>query len=352
VVSNVQRLSVLDVSPVPAGTTPSQALANSVDLARLADRLGYTRYWLAEHHNTAGIASSSPEVMIAHIATQTERIRVGSGGIMLPNHSALHVAETFKVLEALHPGRIDLGLGRAPGTDARTALALRRSPEVLRRDTFPTQLGELLAFLGDGPPEGHPFHGVTAVPRDGSVPELWMLGSSDYGAQVAAQLGMGFAFAHHINPAMAIAALRAYRAGFQPSDAMAEPTPILGVAAVCAETAEEAEILAATIDLVWLRIGQGRTGLPVPSLEEALAYEYSTAEEALRRGNRNRFWIGTGEQVAERLDELAGITEVAEVMVMTMVHDHAARRRSYELLATARGISPAPAYGGASPAGV
>jgi luciferase family oxidoreductase group 1 len=338
----VQRLSVLDVSPVPSGTTASQALASSVDLARLTDALGYTRYWLAEHHNTAGIASSSPEVMIAHIATQTERIRVGSGGIMLPNHSALKVAETFKVLEALHPGRIDLGIGRAPGTDARTALALRRSPDVLRADTFPAQLGELLAFLGDGPPEGHPLHGVTAVPRDGAAPELWMLGSSDYGAQVAAQLGMGFAFAHHINPAMAIAALRAYRAGFAASDALPEPAPILGVAVVCADTEEEAERLAATVDLVWLRIGQGRNGLPVPSLEEALAYEYSPAEAAQRRANRSRFWIGTGAQVAERLDELARITEVPELMVMTMVHDHDARRRSYELLADAFALTPVP----------
>jgi luciferase family oxidoreductase group 1 len=343
VTSTVRRLSVLDVSPVPAGSTPSQALANTVDLARLADELGYTRYWLAEHHNTAGIASSSPEVMIAHLATQTQRIRVGSGGIMLPNHSSLKVAETFKVLEALHPGRIDLGLGRAPGTDARTALALRRSAEILRSDTFPTQLGELLAFLGDGPPEGHPLHGITAVPRGGSSPELWMLGSSDYGAQVAAQLGMGFAFAHHINPAMAIHALRAYREGFRPSNELTEPKPILGVAVVCADTEDEAERLAATVDLVWLRIGQGQTGLPVPSLDEALAYEYSQFEEVQRRANRSRFWIGTGAQVAARLDELARITDVPELMVLTMVHDHDARRHSYELLADAFALSSVPA---------
>jgi luciferase family oxidoreductase group 1 len=341
VTAHVERLSVLDVSPVPSGTTPTQALANSVDIARLADTLGYTRYWLAEHHNTAGIASSSPEVMIAHIATQTERIRVGSGGIMLPNHSSLKVAETFKVLEALHPGRIDLGIGRAPGTDAATALALRRSPDVLRTDTFPAQLGELLAFLGDGIPEGHPLHGVTAVPRDGAAPELWMLGSSGYGAHVAAQLGMGFAFAHHINPAMAIQALRTYRDAFEPSDAMPEPTPILAVAVVCGETDDEAERLAATVDLVWLRIGQGRTGLPVPSLDEALAYQYTPAEEAQRQANRQRFWIGTPAGVSTRLDELARITGAPEVMVLTTVHDHEARRRSYELLANAFGLSAA-----------
>ena len=337
--SHVQRLSVLDVSPVPSGTTPTQALANSVDIACLTDALGYTRYWLAEHHNTAGIASSSPEVMIAHIATQTDQIRVGSGGIMLPNHSALKVAETFKVLEALHPGRIDLGIGRAPGTDAKTALALRRSPEVLRTDTFPAQLGELLAFLGDGIPEGHPLHGVTAVPRDGAAPELWMLGSSGYGAHVAAQLGMGFAFAHHINPAMAIQALRTYRDSFEPSDAVPEPAPIVAVAVVCGETEDEAERLAATVDLVWLRIGQGRTGLPVPSLEEALAYEYSPAEEAQRQANRQRFWIGTADTVSSRLDELARITGAPEVMVLTTVHDHESRRRSYELLAKAFDLS-------------
>ena len=194
-------LSVLDLSPVPAGSTSGQALRNTIDLAHLADRLGYTRYWLAEHHNFPGIASSAPEILIERVATETTHLRVGSGGIMLPNHAPLKVAETFRVLEALHPGRIDLGIGRAPGTDTRTALALRRSRAALGADDFPEQLAELLAFSSGHFPAGHPFESVIAVPTDVDLPPIWLLGSSDYSAQAAAALGLGYAHAHHINPA-------------------------------------------------------------------------------------------------------------------------------------------------------
>ncbi|MFL5666064.1 MAG: LLM class flavin-dependent oxidoreductase, partial [Ktedonobacteraceae bacterium] len=217
-------LSVLDLSPVDSGSSSGQALQNTIKLAQLADRLGYTRYWLAEHHNTSMLASSTPEIMIGHVAQATKRIRVGSGGVMLPNHSPLKVAETFRVLEALHPGRIDLGIGRAPGTDPRTALALRRSREALGADDFPEQLAELLAFSGEGEgfPDSHPFRSVQAIPTDVHLPPIWLLGSSDYSAQAAATLGVGFAFAHHINPNFAVPAIEIYRAIFEPSEWLKE----------------------------------------------------------------------------------------------------------------------------------
>src|SRR5258706_5077693 len=202
-------LSVLDLSPVDAGSSSGQALQNTIKLAQLADRLGYTRYWLAEHHNTSMLASSTPEIMIGHVAQATERIRVGSGGVMLPNHSPLKVAETFRILEALHPGRIDLGIGRAPGTDPRTALALRRSREALGADDIPEQLSELLAFSGEGEgfPGDHPFRSVKATPTDVTLPPIWLLGSSDYSAQAAAEGGVGFDFADQINPRFAVPAM-------------------------------------------------------------------------------------------------------------------------------------------------
>src|SRR5947209_7331894 len=184
-------LSILDLSPIPAGSTAGQALRNTIDLARLADRLGYTRYWLAEHHNIPGLASPAPEIVIGAVARETARLRIGSGGIMLPNHTPLKVVETFRVLEALYPGRIDLGIGRAPGTDQLTALALRRSREALTADDFPAQLAELLAFAADQFPEGHPFQAVHAMPMDVPLPPIWLLGSSDYSAQVAAMIGVG-----------------------------------------------------------------------------------------------------------------------------------------------------------------
>lgn len=330
------KLSVLDLSPVSSGSSGRQALLNTLDLARLADRLGYTRYWMAEHHNSPGLASSVPEILIGHVADVTAHIRVGSGGIMLPNHSSLKVAETFRVLEALHPGRIDLGLGRAPGTDMLTAQALRRPAT---RDSFPQQLGELLAFLGGGFPEGHPYQPIIAIPEDAPSPQLWMLSSSGYGAQVAAELGMGLAFAHHINPDPAVAALRLYQQSFKPSAQFQGPQSILAVAAVCAEDQAEAERLAGSFDLVRLRIEQGRSG-KFPSVEEAAAYPYGAAEQQRIRENRARFFVGTPDLLKTRITALAGEAGVEEVMVLTMAHDHGARLRSYGLLAEAFGLGP------------
>ena len=203
-------LSILDLTPITHGTSSRQALRTSVELAVLADRLGYHRLWFAEHHNSPGLASAAPEIMIAHVADRTTHLRVGSGGVMLPNHAPLKIAETFRLLEALHPGRIDLGLGRAPGTDPRTAFAMRRSREAMTADDYPELLAELIAF-DSGFPAGHPFEAIPAVPVDTRLPPLWLLGSSDFSARLAAETGLGFAFAAHINAAGAVPALRDYR---------------------------------------------------------------------------------------------------------------------------------------------
>ncbi|MGH9715291.1 MAG: LLM class flavin-dependent oxidoreductase [Candidatus Acidiferrales bacterium] len=328
------RLSVLDLSPVASGSTSTDALRNTLDLARLADDLGYTRYWLAEHHNTQLIASSTPEVMIGHVASVTKRIRVGSGGVMLPNHAPLHVAEAFRVLEALHPGRIDLGLGRAPGTDSVTALALRRSRAALSAEDFPQRLDELLAFLDGGFPQNHPFESVRAMPDDVPPPDVWLLGSSDFSSALAAQLGLGFAFAHHINPLPAVRALREYQDRFQPSARMAKPQAIIGVSLVCAETDEKAELLARPLELTLLRFRQGRSAR-FPTVTEATEYPYTPEDREIIRYNRQRTFVGSPETVRARVSELAGQAGVEEIMITTMMHDHADRRRSYELLAQA-----------------
>ncbi|MGN6130292.1 MAG: MsnO8 family LLM class oxidoreductase, partial [Nocardioidaceae bacterium] len=234
-------LSVLDLSPIPAGRPASSALHDTIALAQAAESFGYRRYWLAEHHNLPRVASSAPTVMIATVAAHTRTIRVGSGGIMLPNHAPLAVAESFRVLEGLHPGRIDLGLGRAPGTDQLTALALRRGR--VEADEFPQQFAELLAYV-DGFPDDHPFQPLKAIPDDVPLPPLWILGSSLYGGQAAAAFGTGFAFAGHFGSADPAEAVGLYRSRFEPSARLAEPRVILGVAAIAAETEERAEALA------------------------------------------------------------------------------------------------------------
>lgn len=324
-------LSVLDVSPVASGSSPREALLHTVDLAQLADALGYTRYWLAEHHNTSGIASSVPEVMIGHVAQATTRIRVGAGGIMLPNHAPLKVAETFRLLEALHPGRIDLGLGRAPGTDQLTAFALRRSKEAMLADDFPEQLGELMAFLADEFPSNHPFRHIRATPQGVNTPELWLLGSSDFSARLAAELGLSFSFAHHIAPGEAVHAMRLYRERFRPSAALREPRAMLALSVICAGTDEEAEGLASSVRLRFLRMEQGDRG-PIPSVEEARAYRYTATELQRLDAARSRHHVGSPKSVKKRLEDLAAETGANEIMALTIVHDHAARRRSYELL--------------------
>jgi luciferase family oxidoreductase group 1 len=333
------RLSVLDVSPVASGSTSAEALRNTLDLAQLADRLGFTRYWLAEHHNTPLIASSAPEIMIGHVADVTQRIRVGSGGMMLPNHTPLKVAETFRVLEALHPGRVDLGIGRAPGTDSLTALALRRSRELLGADDFPARLNDLLAFLDHGFPQGHALERIRAMPDDVPMPDIWLLGSSDFSAELSAQMGLRFAFAHHIQPWPAVGALRLYRDHFRPSEFLAKPEALIGVSVVCAETDARAEELSRPLALTLLRFRSGKMGR-FPSIEEATNYKFSPEELQIVEMNRDRSFVGTPAKVRAQLTALADQGGVDEIMITTMTHEHADRRRSYELLAEAFGLQP------------
>jgi luciferase family oxidoreductase group 1 len=331
----VVPLSVLDLSPVAAGSSGAVSLRNSLYLGRLADRLGFTRYWVAEHHNLPSIASSAPDIMIGQIAATTARIRVGSGGVMLPNHAPLMVAERFKVLEALFPGRIDLGLGRAPGTDPVTSYALRRRQDMA--DDFLERLQELILFDRGGFPEGHPFRNVHAMPADVALPPIWLLGSSGYSARLAAMVGAGYSFAHHFAEHDPLDAMLSYRAEFKPSAALAQPYAILAVAAVCADSDAEAERLASTIDLNFVRRRRGEY-LPLASPEEAMAYPYSPAERGLVARNRARLFVGAKATLLDRLAPMIDASKADEVMVTTMIYDHGARRRSYELLAEAFGL--------------
>ncbi|TSD88081.1 LLM class flavin-dependent oxidoreductase [Mycobacterium sp. KBS0706] len=335
-------LSVLDLAPIASGSQPGQAVRNSLDLARLTDRLGFTRYWVAEHHSIPGVASTAPEVLIGHVAQVTERIRVGSGGVMLPNHAPLRVVEAFKMLESLHPGRIDLGLGRAPGSDQLTALAMRRSQEAVVANDFPEQYAELRAFADGTFPADHAFRNVHAVPDDVPLPPVWMLGSSEFGARFAARIGCGFAFAHHFSPQYTMPAMHLYRANFQPSPAMRAPHSILTVSVYCAEDAAEAERLAAPHQLSWVRLRTNRPGL-LPSPEEALSYPYTAEEKRVAENSRRNQIVGTPETVKAEIERLAGETAASEVMITSMIHDHAARLRSYELVAKAFGLPGAAA---------
>ncbi|MFB9377995.1 LLM class flavin-dependent oxidoreductase [Kineococcus gynurae] len=341
-------LSVLDLSPIPSGVGASRALADTVDLARAAEALGYSRYWLAEHHNIPSVASSSPEIMIATVAAATSTIRVGSGGIMLPNHSPLMVAERFRVLEALHPGRIDLGLGRAPGTDGRTAVALRRSREAVMADDFVDQYAELLAYV-DGFEPGHPLAGIEAVPADVPLPPVWILGSSTYGAQAAAALGTGYAYAGHFGSADPVAVMQTYRERFRPSARRPRPHAVLAVAAIVSDSAERAAALAGANALSMVRLRQGRPG-PLPTAEEAAAHEWTLLDRRVAAEAGTHLVHGTPDTVAERLADLAGRSGADELMVVTHVHDAAERRRSYELLMEAwRGRSWSAAHAGSLP---
>jgi luciferase family oxidoreductase group 1 len=331
-------LSVLDLSVVTTATPHSQSLRNSIDLARHVDRLGYTRYWLAEHHSLPSVASPSPDIMIGQIAAVTEHIRVGSGGVMLPNHAPLMVAERYKMLEALFPGRIDLGLGRAPGTDHVTAHALRRRLDGREGDDFLERLHELTLWETREFPENHPYNSVVAMPNDVPLPPIWLLGSSDYSAQLSAQVGMGFAFAHHFASHDAVEALTWYRSHFKPSRWRAAPHAILAIAVIMAETDEEAEKLASSADLNRLLRDRGQYA-PLPSVEDALAYPYSEAERTHIARNRSRLFVGSPATVMQTISPLISASEADEVMVITAVFDHDARKRSYSLLADAFGVA-------------
>jgi luciferase family oxidoreductase group 1 len=331
-------LSILDLSPVTTATPGAAALRNSLDLARLADRLGYTRYWVAEHHNLPSVASSAPDIMIGQIAAATARMRIGSGGVMLPNHAPLMVAERFKVLEGLFPGRIDLGLGRAPGTDPATSYALRRRQDNPSEDDFLERFQELLLFEQQSFPEGHPFRNVRAMPADVALPPIYLLGSSGYSAELAATVGAGFSFAHHFSDFDPVAPMMTYRARFQPSPARAKPHAILAVHVVCADSDAEADRLATTVDLNFARRRKGEY-LPLASPQEAAAYDYAPIDRERISRNRARLFVGGQATVLGRMESLIAATQADEVMITTMIYDHAARRRSYELMAEAFGLA-------------
>jgi luciferase family oxidoreductase group 1 len=325
-------LSILDLSPVSAGSTGAQALHNSLDLAQLADTLGFTRYWVAEHHNLPSIASSAPDIMIGQIAAITKNMRIGSGGVMLPNHAPLMVAERFKVLEALFPGRIDLGLGRAPGTDPATSYALRRRQGISDEDDFLERFNELMLMESRAFPQGHPFHNVRAMPADVALPPIFLLGSSDYSAQLAAQIGAAFAFAHHFATFDAAEAMRLYRDNFRPSVSHAKPYAILGTHVVCADTDAEAERLALTVDLNIVRRAIGEY-LPLASPEDAAAYDYKPVDRGRIAQNRARMSVGSPAKIKAKLAPLIEATKADELMVTTMIFSHEARKHSYQLLA-------------------
>ncbi len=333
-------LSVLDLVPFVEGGSSTAALRGAVDLARAVDRLGYTRLWYAEHHNMPGIASTTPEILIAHVAPLTTHIRLGAGGVMLPNHSALKVAESYKLLEALHPGRIDLGIGRAPGTDGRTALALRRSRHSIGADDFLEQLGELMAWGGGAFPAGHAFASVRAMPDDRALPALYMLGSSDYGAQVAAKLGVGFAFAGHFSQDPPEVPMRSYRAAFTANGTLAAPHAILALSVFCADTEEAAQRMASSMRLSFVQLRAGRPGR-LPSPDVALAHVFSPEESAIVDFYKSLQIIGTPDQVRARIQDAVARTEADEVMLVTHAFEPAARLRSYELVAEAFGLAMA-----------
>ena len=323
-------ISVLDLVPVGEGVDPSESVAASLELARRADELGFTRYWLAEHHNMPGIASSAPAVMISAIAGATKRIRVGSGGVMLPNHAPLVVAEQFGTLASLYPGRIDLGLGRAPGTDQFTARALRREATPAA-DDFPDQLGELGCFLAGEWPDGHPYRNIRSVPHATQQPVIWLLGSSLYSAELAGLLGMPFAFAHHFSSANTLPALQRYREAFQPVGDLDAPHAMVTVNVLCAPTDAEADRIALPSALSFLRLRQGHPG-PLPSPETAAAHPWSDVELAFAAQRREGQAVGSPGTVEKQLAAVLEATRADELMITTMAHDVADRLRSTELV--------------------
>ncbi|MEJ6781858.1 LLM class flavin-dependent oxidoreductase [Aminobacter sp. Piv2-1] len=320
-------LSVLDLSPVTEGSTAAQSLRNTLDLAQHAEKLGFHRYWLAEHHNMPGIASAATSVVIAHVAAGTSTIRVGAGGIMLPNHAPLVIAEQFGTLAALHPGRIDLGIGRAPGTDMLTARALRRNLEA-SVDNFPQDVVELMGYFEPATPEQR----LRAVPGEGEHVEVWVLGSSLYGAQLAAMLGLPYAFASHFAPAELDHALEIYRTRFQPSERLAKPHAMLGVNIVAAETDHEAKLLFTSVQQAFVNLRSGRPGkLPAPV--EGYERDLDPVARQMLAQTLSCAIVGSRDTVRSGLAAFIARTGADELMVTSQVFDHDARKRSYEILA-------------------
>jgi len=327
------KLSILDQSPVISGGTPAQAVQATLELARRGEELGYHRYWLAEHHAIAALADPCPEVLLARLGAETNCIRIGTGGVLLPYYSAFKVAEVFRMLEALYPGRVDLGIGRAPGGDQLTAHAVAGG-QFPSADDFPQRVWELVGHLDGTLPDDHPHRRVRVQPGGDTAPQVWLLGSSDYSGLLAAQLGLRFAFAHFINAKGGDAVTRAYRERFQPSARERAPAAIVCVFAICAATDAEAERLAASIDLRRLHMALNMD-TPVPTLEEAERHAYTEEERRYVMGQRDRAVIGGPEKCRREITALAERYAADEVMLLTITGDYATRLRSYELLAAA-----------------
>ncbi|HEU0290941.1 MAG TPA: LLM class flavin-dependent oxidoreductase [Burkholderiales bacterium] len=331
------RLGILDQSPIISGHTPAQAVHETIRLVKAAEQLGFHRYWLAEHHSIAALADPCPEILLTRIAAETTRIRVGTGGILLPYFSPLKVAEQFRMLEALYPGRIDLGIGRAPGGDQVTAMAMGegRYPGA---EHFPEQVQYLVAYLDGTLPAEHPFAKVKVMPEGPTAPDVWLLGSSDYSGALAAQLGLRFAFAHFISADGGEVVMRDYKRRYQPSKRGPMPHALLCVFVICAQTAAEAERLAGSIDLRRLNMDYG-VNAPVPNHEEARTYPYTETDRRRIAYNRRRLVLGAPETVRDRLLEMQAQFEADELMVITITGDYDSRLQSYELLAKSFGLS-------------
>jgi luciferase family oxidoreductase group 1 len=327
------KLSILDQSPIISGHTPAQAIHETIALARLADRLGFHRYWLAEHHSLAALADPCPEILLARIGAETSRIRVGTGGVLLPHYSPLKVAEVFRMLEALYPGRIDLGIGRAPGGDMLTARALREDG-FADANHFPLQIRDLAGYLQGSLPKDHPYARLRAQPAGDGTPEIWLLGSSDYSAALAAKIGVRYAFAHFINPHGGDGVMRAYQQDFQPSNEVAHPGSLVCTAVICAESNEAADRLAISTDLRRIYMATG-VEAPVPTVEEARVYPWTERERAYAAQQRPRLVHGDPQTVRDGLLRLAERYNADELMLLTITGDYASRSHSYELVAQA-----------------
>ncbi len=330
---NAIPLSVLDLVPMQSGVDSAGAIAESVALAQAAESLGYLRYWFAEHHNSRALATAAPEVMIQHVAAVTSSIRVGSGGVMLPNHAPLKIAEVFKLLNALYPDRIDLGLGRAPGTDQRTALALRRTPEALHADDYPERLLELLGYGQEADASPDASRSIVAIPADVPLPPVYLLGSSGFSAQLAAEVGLGFSFASHINRPATVPALQAYRDRFQPSNWYAAPQAILACSVVIGETIEHAAQLIKVVEIATYQLITGQQR-PLPTLAEALANPLGEWQRMQISQFMANTFVGDAPTVASSIRDLVQESRADEVMVTIRVPDHADRVRALRDLAT------------------
>src|SRR5580700_7004630 len=331
-------VSALDLVPLADGSTSVVALLSAAELARALDRFGYKRLWYGEHHNIPSIVTTNPAILIAYVGSMTTRIRLGSGGVMLPNHSPLQVAESYKLLEAMYPGRIDLGIGRAPGTDQLTALALRRSRKAVTEDDFLEQLGELIAWgSGNFPPENR-FRAVHAMPDDRPLPPIYLLGSSDYGAKLAAEMGVGFAFAGHFSLDPPDFPMHAYRSGFSTNGVLEKPHAILALSVFCADTEPAAQRVASSLLLSFAQLRTNRPG-QMPSPEQAQSHTYTPEEQAVVSSYKRLLIVGSPDQVRPRIEAIAKRTQADEIMIMTHAYDPEARVRSYELLAKAFGLT-------------